>query len=192
MPLICLNKPYRVLSQFSDEGQRRTLAEFVRNRRVYPGGRLDYDSEGLLLLTDDGRLQAAIAESRMKLPKHYWIQVEGIAEQRQVQALLAGVELKDGMARALQAEIVDEPEGLWPRSPPIRYRRSVPSCWLALAIDEGRNRQLRRMTAATGLPALRLIRYQVGPWRLGPLAPGELETISNGDAWQQLLDFRHR
>jgi 23S rRNA pseudouridine2457 synthase len=186
MPLILFNKPYRVLSQFTDKGNRRTLADFIDTKQVYPAGRLDYDSEGLLLLTDDGRLQARIAQPRNKLRKYYWVQVEGCATTAQLQALQEGVALKDGPARAVRARIMDQPPGLWPRDPPIRVRKSVPDCWLEVVLKEGRNRQVRRMTAAVGLPTLRLVRHRVGPWRLGPLAPGEWCTIATRRAWSQI------
>lgn len=183
MPLILFNKPYRVLSQFTAADGRATLAEFVDVPAVYPAGRLDRDSEGLLLLTDDGRLQARIAEPRSKLAKHYWVQVEGEPTGAQLARLERGVHLKDGSARALRARLVAEPGGLWTREPPIRERRRIPTAWLELVIDEGRNRQVRRMTAAIGLPALRLIRHRIGPFRLGELAPGARRSIDNAAAW---------
>ena len=186
MPLILLNKPYRVLSQFTDADGRSTLADFVTTSDVYAAGRLDADSEGLLLLTDDGRLQARISQPTSKVVKTYWAQVEGEASEEQIVKLIAGVKLKDGTARALQAKRVDEPAGLWPREPPIRHRESVPDNWLEIRIDEGRNRQVRRMTAAVGLPTLRLIRGGIGPWRLGQLKSGESREISNADAWAAL------
>lgn len=195
MPLVLLNKPFRVLSQFTDSGGRATLADFVTEAGVYPCGRLDYDSEGLLLLTDDGRLQARISQPRAGTVKGYWVQVEGVPEGDQLRALEAGIRLKDGAARALSARAIDEPAGLWPRHPPIRYRRNVADSWLEIRLDEGRNRQVRRMTAAVGLPTLRLIRFAVGPWNIssigsvgnpGYLAPGETRSISNADAWRAL------
>ncbi|MCB1844199.1 MAG: pseudouridine synthase [Halioglobus sp.] len=189
MPLILLNKPFRVLSQFSDSEGRQTLADFVAAAGVYPAGRLDRDSEGLLLLTDDGKLQARIAEPREKLAKHYWVQVEGTPSRAQLARLERGVHLRDGSARALLARAIDRPGGLWTRDPPVRERRSIPTGWLEIVIDEGRNRQVRRMTAAAGLPTLRLIRHRMGPFSLAGLRPGESRTISNPDAWD-LLDGR--
>ncbi len=186
MPLVLLNKPFQVLSQFSDGDGRATLANYVELPGVYPAGRLDRDSEGLLLLTDDGRLQARIAEPRGKLPKRYWVQVEGTPAAPALARLERGVHLKDGSARALLAREIAEPDALWPRDPPIRERKSVPTHWLELVIDEGRNRQVRRMTAAVGLPTLRLIRHRIGPWSLQDLAPGATRTVSNEDAWAAL------
>ena len=190
MPLILFNKPYRVMCQFRDERDRRTLADFICTPGVYPAGRLDYESEGLVLLTGDGRLQSRISEPKHKLDKHYYVQVEGEATNDQVQALLTGVALKDGPAVALHTSIIPEPGGLWPRKPPIRERRHIPTSWLDIVINEGRNRQVRRMTAATGLPALRLIRHRVGPWSLGDLQPGESSEVSTDDAWKRLKDYR--
>lgn len=186
MAMIILNKPFRVLSQFSASGDKATLAKYVDVADVYPAGRLDYESEGLLLLTDDGRLQARIAEPRNKLAKHYWAQVEGTALPEQLATLTSGVRLNDGVARALNAVRTEHPQSLWRRKPPIRQRTTVPTDWLEISIDEGRNRQVRRMTAAVGLPTLRLIRYRIGPWNLGDLQPGEYHRISNDAAWQAL------
>ena len=176
--LILLNKPFGVLSQFTGgkEGIEDTLAHLVDVPGVYPAGRLDKDSEGLLLLTDDGRLQARIAEPRHKMPKTYWAQVEGEADDAALEALRSGVMLNDGMTRPAKAERIDPP-AIWPRDPPIRVRQSVPDCWIALTITEGRNRQVRRMTAAVGLPTLRLVRWQVGGWTVDGLAPGEWREI---------------
>lgn len=173
MPLILFNKPYRVLCQFRDTEGRATLADFIDVPDVYPAGRLDYDSEGLLLLTDDGKLQARITEPRSKTPKTYWAQVEGNPNQEQLQKLVQGVPLKDGRANAVSAHQIEEPPGLWERDPPIRYRASVPDSWIEITLTEGRNRQVRRMTAAVGLPTLRLIRASIGPWSLDGLQPGE-------------------
>jgi len=184
MPLILLNKPFRVLSQFS--GENCTLAEHVGEFHVYPAGRLDRDSEGLLLLTDDGKLQARISQPQHKLAKFYWVQVEGIPDVTQLDQLRTGVKLKDGPARVLSVEPIDEPGTLWVREPPIRERRNIPTSWLNLAIDEGRNRQVRRMTAAVSLPTLRLIRHRIGPWELGNLRPGDSRQLSNQDAWTAL------
>jgi 23S rRNA pseudouridine2457 synthase len=188
VPLILLNKPFRVLCQFRDSDGRPTLANYIDTPKVYPAGRLDYDSEGLTLLTDDGRLQARISQPRSKLPKHYWVQVEGSVDDSQVQQLLAGVSLKDGPAAAEQASVIAEPHSLWPRNPPIRERRQIPTTWLDIVISEGRNRQVRRMTAAAGLPALRLIRHRIGPWSIGNLSPGESAEIGNDAAWKNLSD----
>lgn len=190
MPLILLNKPYRVLSQFSDSDGRETLADYVSDSSVYPAGRLDADSEGLLLLTDDGRLQARISQPRSKVVKSYWAQVEGQVDDDQLTRLMAGVKLKDGPARALRARRIDEPHALWARDPPIRHRLNVPDGWLEICIDEGRNRQVRRMSAAVGLPALRLIRGAVGPWTLDGLQPGESRSISSAEAWKALQQRR--
>ncbi|RZV31917.1 MAG: pseudouridine synthase [Chromatiales bacterium] len=171
--LILLNKPFRVLSQFRDRDGRPTLAEYVDVPGVYPAGRLDFDSEGLLLLTDDGGLQARISQPRSGTRKTYWAQVEGTPSQAQLDELVQGVDLKDGPARAVSARRIDEPAQLWERDPPIRYRASVPDSWIEIVLTEGRNRQVRRMTAAVGLPTLRLIRYAVGDWTVDGLAPGE-------------------
>ena len=171
--LILLNKPFRVLSQFRDRDGRATLADFVDVPNVYPAGRLDYDSEGLLLLTDDGRLQARISSPASKTRKTYWAQVEGIPSPEQLRKLERGVQLKDGPAGAESARLIEEPPELWERTPPIRYRKNVPDSWLEIVLIEGRNRQVRRMTAAVGLPTLRLIRYSIGEWTIDGLAPGK-------------------
>ena len=184
--LILVNKPYQVLCQFTDTDGRPTLADYVRQAGVYPAGRLDFDSEGLLLLTDDGRLQARISQPKSKIRKTYWAQVEGIASDAQIQSLLDGVALKDGKAEAVAASRIDTPPMLWDRNPPIRYRKSVSDSWIEITLSEGRNRQVRRMTAAVGLPTLRLIRYSVGPWTLDGLAPGEARELTTTEAWQAL------
>ncbi len=173
--LILLNKPYGVLSQFTDSGTdsaRPTLSAYVDVPGVYPAGRLDRDSEGLLLLTDDGRLQARIADPRFKLPKCYLVQVEGEADDAQLAQLRAGVLLNDGRTLPAEAEPIAPPD-LWPRDPPVRFRKSVPDSWIKLTIREGRNRQVRRMTASVGLPTLRLVRWSLGEWTAEGLAPGE-------------------
>ncbi len=178
--LIAFNKPFGVLSQFTDAKsptERPTLSRFIDVPGVYPAGRLDRDSEGLLLLTDDGRLQARIADPKFKLPKTYLVQVEGIPDEEALDALRKGVTLKDGPTRPAKVEAIEEPQ-LWPRDPPVRYRKSVPDSWLQLTISEGRNRQVRRMTAAVGYPTLRLVRWSIGDWSLDGLPPGEWREVS--------------
>jgi 23S rRNA pseudouridine2457 synthase len=173
--LILFNKPFGVLSQFTDTGTqtaRPTLSAFVAAPDVYPAGRLDRDSEGLLLLTDDGALQARIADPRFKLPKRYLVQVEGEPDDAHLERLRRGVMLNDGPTLPAQARRIARPE-LWPRDPPVRFRKSVPDSWIELTIREGRNRQVRRMTAAVGLPTLRLVRWSVGDWTVAGLTPGE-------------------
>jgi 23S rRNA pseudouridine2457 synthase len=178
--LLLFNKPLGVLSQFTDRGSpdiRATLSDYIAVKDVYPAGRLDRDSEGLLLLTDDGRLQARIADPRFKLPKTYLVQVEGEPQEAELARLRKGVQLKDGMTLPAEVAQIDEPE-LWPRNPPIRVRQSIPDSWLRITIREGRNRQVRRMTAAAGLPTLRLVRWSVGEWTVAGIAPGQFEEIS--------------
>ena len=183
MPVVLFNKPYRVLCQFSGGDGRPTLRDYIDVPAVYPAGRLDYDSEGLLLLTDDGALQARISQPASGLTKTYWTQVEGEPGPAQLARLETGVRLKDGMARAAFARLLGEPPGVWPRDPPIRYRKNVPDRWIEIGLREGRNRQVRRMTAAVGLPTLRLIRHAIGPWTTDGLAPGESRIIATGEAW---------
>jgi 23S rRNA pseudouridine2457 synthase len=173
--VILLNKPYGVVCQFS--GARRTLKDLVDVPRVYPAGRLDADSEGLVVLTDDGALQASITDPRHKLPKVYLALVEGIAGREALAKLSAGVLLNDGMTRPARARAIEAPGGLWPRDPPIRVRREIPDSWIELELVEGRNRQVRRMTAAVGLPTLRLVRWRVGAWSVEGLAPGEWKVV---------------
>jgi 23S rRNA pseudouridine2457 synthase len=178
--LILFNKPHGVLSQFTDRGTettRATLSDFIDIPEVYPAGRLDRDSEGLLLLTDDGQLQARIADPKFKMPKTYLVQVEGDAGDDALTQLRSGVRLKDGLTLPADVERIDAPD-LWPRDPPVRFRKSVPDCWLKLTIREGRNRQVRRMTAAVGHPTLRLVRWQVGEWALDDVPQGEWREVS--------------
>jgi 23S rRNA pseudouridine2457 synthase len=176
--LIAFNKPFDVLCQFTDEGSsRRTLADFIDVPGAYPAGRLDRDSEGLLLLTDDGRLQARIADPRFKLPKTYRVQVEGDVDDAALDSLRRGVTLKDGPTLPAEVERIADP-ALWPRDPPVRFRKTVPDCWLELTIREGRNRQVRRMTAAVGHPTLRLVRWRIGEWSVEGLAPGEWREVT--------------
>ena len=179
--LILFNKPFGVLSQFTDRGNadtpRATLSDFIDLPGVYPAGRLDRDSEGLLLLTDDGRLQARIADPRFKLAKSYLVQVEGVPDDAALEQLRRGVVLNDGPTRPAGAELIADP-ALWPRDPPVRFRKSVPDSWLRLTIREGRNRQVRRMTAAVGHPTLRLVREAIGDWSLDGLAPGTWREVA--------------
>jgi 23S rRNA pseudouridine2457 synthase len=179
--LILFNKPFGVLPQFTDKGTegspRPTLSDYIDIPGVYPAGRLDMDSEGLMLLTDDGRLQARISDPKYKMPKTYLVQVEGTVTDEALAALRKGVTLKDGLTLPAEAEAIDNPE-LWPRDPPIRVRLSVPDSWVQLTIREGRNRQVRRMTAAVGFPTLRLVRWSVGDWNVEGLALGEWREIA--------------
>jgi 23S rRNA pseudouridine2457 synthase len=170
--IVRFNKPYGVLSQFTPEGRWRGLRDFIDIPGVYVAGRLDADSEGLLLLTNDGRLQARIADPRFKMEKIYWVQVEGVPNEAALAALRHGVVLNDGPTRPARARLMDPPPDLWERDPPVRFRQAIPTRWIELAIKEGRNRQVRRMTAAVGFPTLRLIRAAIGPHTLDGLAPG--------------------
>lgn len=174
--LILFNKPYGVICQFSRDGDRPTLADFIDVPGVYPAGRLDQDSEGLVLLTADGRLQAQIADPRFKMSKTYLVQVEGTIDDDALAALAKGVPLKDGMTRPAAAHRIAAPN-LWPRDPPVRFRKTVPDGWISLSIREGRNRQVRRMTAAVGFPTLRLVRWAVGSWSLEGLQPGQWRAV---------------
>jgi 23S rRNA pseudouridine2457 synthase len=175
--IVLLNKPYGVLCQFTDREGRPTLADYVREPGVYAAGRLDADSEGLLLLTDDGTLIHQLADPRHKQPKTYVVQVEGEPGDAQLAALRDGVQLNDGPARVASARHIEAPRWLWPRNPPVRFRKTVPDAWIELTLTEGRNRQVRRMTAAVGLPTLRLIRTNIGPYALDNLAPGESRAL---------------
>lgn len=178
--LILLNKPFGVLSQFSagkDDSPHPTLSAYVLVPGVYPAGRLDRDSEGLLLLTDDGRLQARIADPKFKMAKTYRAQVEGVPDEAALEQLRRGVRLKDGVTRPAEAQVI-EPFPVWDRDPPIRVRQSIPDSWIELTLTEGRNRQVRRMTAAVGCPTLRLIRWRIGDWSVEGLAPGEWREIA--------------
>jgi 23S rRNA pseudouridine2457 synthase len=179
--LIALNKPFGVACKFSPEPGRRTLADYVPIRGVYPAGRLDTDSEGLLLLTDDGALQARIANPRHRLPKVYWAQVERVPTDEALAALRRGVDLGDLVTRPADARLIDEPAGLWPRDPPIRFRAKVPTAWLELTLREGKNRQVRRMTAKVGFPTLRLVRSSIGRGALDGLPPGTWREVSAKD-----------
>ncbi len=174
--LILFNKPYNVLSQFTDESDRPTLASYIKEPGFYPAGRLDQDSEGLLILTNCGITQQRISDPRYKMGKGYWAQLEGLVTEEALAQLRRGVLLKDGMTRPAQARQLPEPE-VWPRIPPIRERKLIPTSWIELTIYEGRNRQVRRMTAALGFPTLRLIRRQISDWQLGELQPGEWRKV---------------
>ena len=178
--LIVFYKPYGVLSQFTPEGRWRGLKDFIDLPGVYVAGRLDADSEGLLLLTSDGRLQARIADPRFKMEKTYWVQVEGVPGEAALESLRRGVALNDGPTLPARAGLIDTPPGLWPREPPVRIRQSIPTGWIELGIREGRNRQVRRMTAAVGFPTLRLIRAAVGPYSLDGLAQGSWREADAG------------
>ncbi len=175
--LILLNKPFRVLTQFTSTDGKATLADYVHAPHMYPAGRLDYDSEGLVLLTDIDALQARLSDPRWKAPKTYCVQVEGTATATQLEPLRRGIALNDGPTGPAEAEVIAPPDWLWPRDPPIRERKAIPTSWISLTLREGRNRQVRRMTASIGLPTLRLIRWSVGPWTLEGLAPGKSRRV---------------
>jgi 23S rRNA pseudouridine2457 synthase len=179
MPVVLLlNKPYGVLCQFTDKQDRPTLADYVPVKDVYAAGRLDRDSEGLVVLTDDGRLQHKITDPDNKMEKTYWVQLEHMISDEALQALRDGVDLRDGKTRRAKAKRINEPASLWPRSPPIRQRKQIPTSWIELTLSEGRNRQVRRMTAAVGFPTLRLIRYRVGSWTIDGIQCGEFVTLN--------------
>ncbi len=180
--LLLFNKPYNVLSQFTDRNEqyaadRKTLSDYINIKKVYPAGRLDRDSEGLLLLTDSGALQHQIAHPGHGKEKSYWVQVDGAITEQAVQQLRQGVKLKDGLTQPARARIISEPK-IWPRTPPVRFRKAIPTSWIELTISEGKNRQIRRMTAAVGFPTLRLIRHRIGQWQLRNLQPGEYIVLN--------------
>jgi len=188
--IVIFNKPFNVLSQFTDESGRETLGNYINLSDFYPAGRLDRDSEGLLLLTDDGRLQHLISHPRHKMDKTYWVQMEGEITADSCQQLIAGVILKDGPARAIVAEPMQAPD-VWKRDPPVRFRQAIPTSWLKLVINEGRNRQVRRMTAAIGFPTLRLIRYAIGPWSLDGIDTGSWKAMPVAESLLKQADKFH-
>lgn len=188
--IVLFNKPYGVLTQFTDSSGRPTLGDYIQLPGVYAAGRLDADSEGLVVLTDDGTLQARISHPRHKLDKVYWVQVEGVPDEAALARLRAGIDLGDFVTRPCRARLFDEPASLWPRVPPIRYRAAIPTSWLEIAIAEGKNRQVRRMTANIGFPTLRLVRWSVGEWALGDLAPGQWRML--GATGRINPDAKHR
>jgi len=175
--LVLLNKPFRVLCQFSPHENKTTLAEFIRIKDVYPAGRLDYDSEGLLLLTDDGKLQNKLSSPKYAKEKVYWAQVEGRPTENDIQPIHRGLKLKDGLTKPAKCKIIKQPDNLWPRTPPIRERQNIPDTWLEITLTEGKNRQVRRMCAAIGFPVLRLIRAKIDNYELGDLQPGESKSL---------------
>ncbi len=174
--IIILNKPFKVLSQFTDKDDRKTLLNFINSKGFYPIGRLDYDSEGLLLLTNDGMIQSMLSAPQNKVNKHYWVQVEGVIDSESCCRLTKGIELNDGFASAVECNKIAHP-AVWERFPPIRNRKTIPTSWMRIVLDEGRNRQVRRMTAAIGFPTLRLIRHRIGQFSLAKLAPGESKNL---------------
>ena len=174
--LILFNKPFGVICQFSPDEKHPSLAEYIPVKKVYPAGRLDHDSEGLLVLTDDGKLQNKISHPKNKMPKTYWVQVDNEITDEAIEQLRKGVELKDGLTKPAKVKRIAEPENLWPRNPPVRFRKNIPTSWIEITIREGRNRQVRRMTAAVGFPTLRLIRYRIGEWTLDGIEPGKYVT----------------
>jgi 23S rRNA pseudouridine2457 synthase len=176
--VLLFNKPYGVICQFSRDGLHPTLADYISLPEFYPAGRLDTDSEGLLLLTDDGKLQHRITDPKHKLPKTYWVQVEGVPDEAALQRLRSGVKLGDFTTQPAEAHLMDEPANLWQRDPPVRFRKEIPTSWLQLTIREGKNRQVRRMTAAVGFPTLRLIRYAIGDWKLDEIPQGKWLNIN--------------
>jgi 23S rRNA pseudouridine2457 synthase len=176
--ILLFNKPYGVICQFSRDGLHPTLADYISLPEFYPAGRLDTDSEGLLLLTDDGKLQHRITDPKHKLPKTYWVQVEGVPDEAALQRLRSGVKLGDFTTQPAEAHLMDEPANLWQREPPVRFRKEIPTSWLQLTIREGKNRQVRRMTAAVGFPTLRLIRYAIGDWKLDEIPQGKWLNIN--------------
>lgn len=175
--IIIFNKPFDVLCQFTDEKGRTTLADFIDQKKVYAAGRLDRDSEGLVVLTDDGKLQHKITDPKNKMQKTYWAQVEGEITNKAISQLEKGIELKDGLTRPARAKMISEPRELWERTPPIRQRKHIPTSWIELSIREGRNRQVRRMTAAVGFPTLRLIRFSIGEWTIENIKNGEYKEV---------------
>jgi 23S rRNA pseudouridine2457 synthase len=175
--LILFNKPFNVLCQFTDNQGRQTLSDFIKIKKVYAAGRLDYDSEGLVLLTDDGKLQNKISDPENKLPKTYWVQVEGLPDEKAMQQIRNGVLLKDGLTKPAKIKLIDKPN-IWERNPAIRKRKNIPTSWIELTITEGRNRQVRRMTAAVGYPTLRLIRYSIGKWNIDELKIGKYRIVN--------------
>lgn len=187
MSLILFNKPYGVICQFSPHPKHPSLSEFIAAEGFYPAGRLDHDSEGLVLLTNEGWLQHRIAHPKHKLPKTYWVQVEGMIDNQALQQLATGVELKDGKTAPAKSRLISEPQ-LWPRDPPVRYRKHIPTSWIELIITEGRNRQVRRMTAAVGYPTLRLIRYAIGDLTLTGLPPGQWRSVEHANQFGQQQD----
>ncbi len=198
MSLILFNKPYGVISQFSAHDKHPSLAEYIDEKDCYPAGRLDHDSEGLLILTDEGQIQHLLSHPKHKMTKTYWVQVEGDMDDAALHQLEQGVQLKDGLTLPAKAEKMPEPD-VWPRNPPVRYRAAIPTSWISLRITEGRNRQVRRMTAAVGFPTLRLIRYAIGEWNIDGLAPGQWRKIptpsqlkEQADAIKLLGATRHR